>query len=205
MFNGKFLIQDCIEVTYKPMPVNRLVFTFKHLGQPRPQYQLAVRMVGDIHVSLSAVNCTGLGEAEMVAAMMLSQVATQLSLTIKYRLYGCYASDPDNFVWGDKGSVENVAHALFYESSRAIPESMRLPFPRRVHERLHRLWRKGKGGATSEQALGLIAQPGPICPLIERHVWEPDAQQEIIALVHQLRDWGQSWKNLAKTLLPSRV
>lgn len=205
MFRGHFLIGDCIEVTYKPVPVNKLLFNFKHMGAQRIQYNLVVKPVGDIHVSLSAVNCVGMGEAEMTANMMLANVANHASLVIKHRLYERFYDDPDNFVWGSEGQAEKVAHALFYAGSQQLPEELRSPFPRRVHERLHRPWNKGRVRPTSEDMLGLIKQPGPICPLIEEAVWNPEQRNDIIALVHQLRDWGQSWKNLAKTLLPSRV
>lgn len=201
MFSGRFLIHDCIEVTYKTVPVNKLLFSFRHLGQPRPRYDLVVRPVGDIHVSLNGLGMVGLGEAEMTAAMMLCNVATQFSLVLKYRLYSAYLSDPDNFVYQHKGEHERIAHALFLSASQCMPEDMRVAFPRRVHERLHRPWLKGKGGATSEQQLGLVEQPGPVCPLIEANVYDPEARDLIIALVHQLRDWGQSWKNLAKKRL----
>lgn len=204
MFSGRFVIRDCIEVTYKQVPINRLIFTFSHLGVTRPKYELVIKMVGDVHASLTAINCTSLGEAEMTAAMMLCNVATQLSLVIKYRLYNRFCDDKDNFVWGSQTEIENVAHALFYEASRCIPAELRIPFPKRVHERLHRVWLSDSQAKTSEDSLGLIRQPKPICPLVEDAVWDQGKKEDIIALIHQLRDWGQSWKNLAKILLPKQ-
>lgn len=198
MFKGWFLINNCIKVSYRPAPVNRIEFTVEHLGIERPKFTIVVRLIGDVPVAVSSRGFDYLGEAEMTVAMMLCNVATQLALIIKYRLYGSYLSDPDNFVWGSSSDIEKTAHALFYAASRDIPEDYRIPMPRRVHERLHRRWLKGRGEPTSESKLGIIEQPGPICPLIEAEVWNPEKREEIIGLVHQLRDWGQSWKNLAK-------
>ena len=201
MFKGWFLINDCIKVSYKEVPVGRIKFTVEHVGIERPKFEILIRLMGDIPVTVTAKGFDYLGEAEMTVAMMLCNVATQLALIIKYRFYGSYLSDPDNFVRGSSSDIEKTAHALFYAASRDIPEDYRIPMPRRVHERVHRRWLKGKGGQTSESKLGLIEQPEPICPLIESSVWDPEKREEIIGLVHQIRDWGQSWKNLAKRLL----
>ncbi|SUE95815.1 Uncharacterised protein [Ectopseudomonas mendocina] len=205
MFKGWFLINDCIKVSYKEVPVKRLKFTIEHVGIKRPQFEIVVRLIGDIPVTITAKEFAGLGEAEMTAAMMLCNVATQLALVIKYRLYGDYLSDPGNFVWGSSSDIEKTAHTLFYAASRDIPEDYRIPMPRRVHERVNRHWLKGRAEETSESKLGLIEQPEPICPLIESSVWDPERREEIIGLVHQLRDWGQSWKNLAKRLIGSNM
>ena len=45
MFKGWFLINDCIKVSYKEVPVCRLKFTVEHIGISRPTFEIVVRLM----------------------------------------------------------------------------------------------------------------------------------------------------------------
>lgn len=54
MFKGWFLINDCIKVSYKEVPVGRIKFTVEHVGIERPKFEILIRLMGDIPVTVTA-------------------------------------------------------------------------------------------------------------------------------------------------------
>ena len=54
MFKGWFLINDCIRVSYKEVPVGRIKFAVEHVGIERPKFEILTRLMGDARVTVAA-------------------------------------------------------------------------------------------------------------------------------------------------------